>query len=51
MKKTILSLVAATAMAQAGGSIETMAPLTNLIPEAQGSLTHVINTILYIYVV
>jgi len=37
MKKTLLSLVAVTAMAQAGGNIETLTPLVDVIPETQGS--------------
>ena len=37
MKKTLLSVAVVTAMAQAGGDIEALTPLTDVIPEAQGS--------------
>ena len=37
MKKTLLSLAALTAITQAGGNIEAMTPLVDVIPEAQGS--------------
>jgi len=37
MKKTILSLAALTAMSQAGGDIEALTPLTDIIPEVQGT--------------
>jgi hypothetical protein len=38
MKKILLSLAALTAMAQAGGNIGDLTPLTEVIPEAKGSL-------------
>ena len=37
MKKVLLSLATLTAMAQAGGNIETLTPLVDVIPEAQNS--------------
>lgn len=37
MKKTLLSLVTLTAMAQAGGNIEAMTPLVDFIPEVENS--------------
>lgn len=37
MKKMILSLAAITAMVQAGGNIEEMTPIVDVIPEVQGS--------------
>ena len=37
MKKTLLSLAALTALAQAGGNIEAMTPLVDVIPEVQNS--------------
>ncbi|SFV58326.1 hypothetical protein MNB_SV-13-2033 [hydrothermal vent metagenome] len=37
MKKTLLSLVAVTAIVQAGGNIESMTPLLDVVPEVQGS--------------
>ena len=38
MKKTLLSLAALTAIAHAGGDITPMQPITNIIPEAKGSV-------------
>lgn len=37
MKKTLLSLAALTALAQAGGNIESMTPLVDVVPEVQNS--------------
>ena len=37
MKKTLLSLAALTAMSHAGGNINALTPLTDVIPEAKGS--------------